>query len=320
MVSVVITTYKRPTTLERAIESVLNQTYDNIEIIVVDDNNENSEDRIITEKLMEKYLDNQKIKYIKHKKNLNGAAARNTGIKYSKGDYLTFLDDDDELMNCKIELQVEKLEKSSKDYGAVYTGYEVLKNDKVIKREISKESGVLKKELLKMEWGFGSGSNPLFKKDIVETIGGFDVEFRRYQDWEFMMRIFDVCKICSVDKILLRIHSDSRINVPNATSYVRINKQYLNKFSSYINSLNQEDKNIIYRNHFLILAKIFINNRNYKKFMIFYKKAQNFSEIRLIEKIKIAITFCITWSEIARNIYYFFLSERVKIFSLSSLD
>ncbi|MDK2830183.1 MAG: hypothetical protein PWP67_3018, partial [Clostridium butyricum] len=227
---------------------------------------------------------------------------------------------DDELMNCKIELQVEKLEKSSKDYGAVYTGYEVLKNDKVIKREISKESGVLKKELLKMEWGFGSGSNPLFKKDIVETIGGFDVEFRRYQDWEFMMRIFDVCKICSVDKILLRIHSDSRINVPNATSYVRINKQYLNKFSSYINSLNQEDKNIIYRNHFLILAKIFINNRNYKKFMIFYKKAQNFSEIRLIEKIKIAITFCITWSEIARNIYYFFLSERVKIFSLSSLD
>ena len=80
MVSVIIPTYKRADYLTRAIDSVLNQTYNNIEIIVVDDNNSNSTDRKNTESIMQKYNENSKIKYIKHSKNMNGSAARNTGV------------------------------------------------------------------------------------------------------------------------------------------------------------------------------------------------------------------------------------------------
>ena len=106
LVSVIIPTYKRLGMLGRAIDSVLNQTYNNIEIIIVDDNNEDSEYRKETERFMKKYDDNIEIKYVKHKQNKNGAAARNTGINNANGVYIAFLDDDDEFSPKKIELQI----------------------------------------------------------------------------------------------------------------------------------------------------------------------------------------------------------------------
>ena len=106
-VSVIIPTYSRNDTLIRAINSVLNQTYQNLEIIVVDDNPVESEWRICTEKLMGRYIDNPKIKYIKNKENLGGAGARNEGIKASSSEYIAFLDDDDEYFKERIEKQMD---------------------------------------------------------------------------------------------------------------------------------------------------------------------------------------------------------------------
>ena len=102
-VSVIITTFGIPEKLERAINSVLNQTYKNIELIVVDDNNPTSEGRIAVESIMKKYTcqkTDMEIKYIKHAQNMNGSAARNTGIDYmlkscKDDDYLIFIDADD---------------------------------------------------------------------------------------------------------------------------------------------------------------------------------------------------------------------------------
>ncbi len=109
LVSVVIPTYKRSSMLIRTIESVLNQSYDNIEIIVVDDNNDDNY-RKDTENKLIKYISNPKIKYIKHERNLGGCEARNTGLKEAKGEYICFLDDDDIIYKDKIEKQVEFLE------------------------------------------------------------------------------------------------------------------------------------------------------------------------------------------------------------------
>lgn len=106
-VSVIIPTYSRNDTLIRAINSVLNQTYQNLEIIVVDDNPVDSVWRIRTENLMEGYIDNPKVKYIKNKENLGGAGARNEGIKASSSDYIAFLDDDDEYFKERIEKQMD---------------------------------------------------------------------------------------------------------------------------------------------------------------------------------------------------------------------
>ena len=95
-VSVVITTYKRPEKLGRAIKSVLNQSLKDWELIIVDDNNADSPFRKETGAFMEGYLGDSRIRYIKHEKNAGAPAARNTGIKAAMGAYIALLDDDDE--------------------------------------------------------------------------------------------------------------------------------------------------------------------------------------------------------------------------------
>lgn len=106
LVSIVIPTYSRNTTLERAIDSALSQTYENIEIIVVDDNPPDSKWRISTQHLMQQYEDNPKVHYIQNVKNMGGSGARNEGIKASRGEYIAFLDDDDEYLPEKVEKQL----------------------------------------------------------------------------------------------------------------------------------------------------------------------------------------------------------------------
>lgn len=123
-VSVIIPTYKRPENLIRAINSVLLQSYKNIEIIVIDDNNEGDEYRLETEELMKQFEYDNRVIYLKHKINKNGAAARNKGIKYVKSKYVAFLDDDDEFKIEKIRKQVEKLKSCRGKFHACYCGYE----------------------------------------------------------------------------------------------------------------------------------------------------------------------------------------------------
>lgn len=112
LVSVVIPTHKRFEELFRAIDSVLKQTYSNIEIIVVDDNSQDKELRERIKEKIKKYSEN--IQYIENETNLGGAKSRNVGIEKAKGKYISFLDDDDEYYPEKIEKQY-KLYKSKKN-------------------------------------------------------------------------------------------------------------------------------------------------------------------------------------------------------------
>ena len=108
LVTVIIPTYKRSKVIERAIKSVLNQTYKNIEVIVVDDNANFPDERKETFEIVKKY---PSIIYIANSKNLGGALARNEGIYKAKGKYIAFLDDDDEYREDKIEKQYKLYKK-----------------------------------------------------------------------------------------------------------------------------------------------------------------------------------------------------------------
>lgn len=90
-ISVIIPTYGIPVYLVKSIQSVINQTIDDWELIIVDDNNPDTEARISTERLVSAFCkQDQRITYIKHERNKNGAAARNTGIKAAKWRILSF--------------------------------------------------------------------------------------------------------------------------------------------------------------------------------------------------------------------------------------
>lgn len=106
-VTVIIPTYKRSVDfLSRAVKSVINQTYSNIEIIVIDDSPSDYEGRDQIKKYMSG-ITNDSIRYYQNKKNMGGSLARNKGIEMASGEFISFLDDDDEYMPEKIEKQVK---------------------------------------------------------------------------------------------------------------------------------------------------------------------------------------------------------------------
>ena len=106
LVSVIIPYYKKKKFIVKSVESVINQTYKNIEIIIVDDNESEDEYSRITQKLLKELIDSKKIIYVKHNTNKGISAARNTGIKNSKGEYIAFLDSDDVWLPNKLEHQI----------------------------------------------------------------------------------------------------------------------------------------------------------------------------------------------------------------------
>lgn len=102
LVSCIIPSYKRTDTLRRAINSVLKQTYKNIEVLIVDDNFNGDEYSEQVRNIVVSF-DNPRIRLISQPMHINGAEARNAGVRAAKGEYIAFLDDDDEWLSEKIE-------------------------------------------------------------------------------------------------------------------------------------------------------------------------------------------------------------------------
>lgn len=185
MISVVIPTYKGSRFLPRAIDSVLLQNNVDFEIIVVDDNSPESLEREKTEQVMEKYTSFSNIKYIKHKQNFNGSVARNTGMKYAKGKYISFLDDDDFYLPDRLSICLKQIEHTESDM--VYTDTLIIGND--LRYIAALKSGNLFEELLMNDMLIGTGSNLFFNRKIIDKFGGFKEDLVRHQDYEFLLRM-----------------------------------------------------------------------------------------------------------------------------------
>lgn len=286
IVSIIIPTYKRNNSLERAIKSVLRQTIDNFEIIVVDDNDEKSKYRKLNERMMRNYKDNDKIIYLKHKKNLNGSAARNTGIFHSKSKYVAFLDDDDEYLENKLELQLNILEKLDNDWGGVFCGSYLYTDKKLVRKNLNLGYGNLKNALLLKETTFGC-STLVVKRSVLNELNGFDETFNRYQDGEFLIRFFQKYKIAFINRVLVKRHIDDRKNVPDPESLIRINEKILKKYRKDIEEMPIDLQKEVYKRHYLEIARSFIRNKDLKEAIRYYKKAKIYSNISIIDYVKL---------------------------------
>lgn len=276
-VSIIIPSYKRADMLKKAIESALKQTYSNIEVVVVDDNQPSSIARKSTEGVMSSYKNFSNVKYIKHSENKNGSAARNTGIKNSTGEYIAFLDNDDEFMPDKIELQVKRLEELPNDFGICYTKFIRKKEDKLIDRGIETREGTLTKEILMGTFYISSGSNMLLKREVVVKVNGFNESFQRRQDLEFLIRASKIAKIAQVNKVCLVINKDDRENSLKNFDDIEKNKlQYLETFSDYISELSIEDQEDIIKSQNLLSSRYYILSKNFIE-LIKYGKRTNIS-------------------------------------------
>lgn len=263
LVSVIIPTYKRPDTLSRAIDSVLAQTYPNVEVLVVDDNNPNTEGRQLTEEIMSLYENNDRVKYIKHEHNKNGSAARNTGARSSKGDYIAFLDDDDEYTPSRIESMLKRFSELPSDYGACYSRYLFRMPDgKQISSKEKREGGLFKEALMK-DLIIGFGSNNLVKRVAYDAIGGFDETFKRNQDHEFLIRLLQQYKLGYCDELglIINVHLEQRKeNIEDTLNH------YAETFKPIVETLPADVQKEFYKKiNINLFVHYFRTEHNYKK-------------------------------------------------------
>ena len=257
-VSVIIPTYGGSGSLTRAIDSVIDQSYSSFEVIVVDDNNPGTEGREKTEKCMLKYVDNPIVKYIKHDKNRNGSAARNTGFRASTGGFICLLDDDDVFLSGKIAKQVSYL-LSNPEYGACYCW----------RRQRGKEicgcyTGDLSQQLLDLTFT-PTTSALMIRRSCYEALDGFDESYRRHQDYEFMLRFFKHFKMGVVEEVLLDFVGNEVNNQLKGKKLYDTKVQFFSQFDEDIKQIevaNRGFKRKVYSAHFSDAIKELIRYGN----------------------------------------------------------
>jgi glycosyltransferase involved in cell wall biosynthesis len=272
LVSVVIPTYRRNKELAKAVESAENQSYGNIEIIVVND----APDDEIPEKISEKSI----VTIVQHEENKCGAAARNTGLEEAKGEYIAFLDDDDFFDREKIEKQVRKMEATDEDcFGCFtwhffYSSREELAGDE--KEVIAEDTEDMVYRLLRgFDIRIGGCTSLLLKKKALEEINGFDKRFPRHQDWELLLRVVEKGEMEVVDEPLF---SKIGYTEPRADKLEKAKRLYLKKFSEKIKSLPKDKERRIYRDNYSKLSEAFFREDRNLKGILWFLKALKYTE------------------------------------------
>lgn len=281
LVSVIITTYKRrEDVLKRAVDSVLNQTYSNLELFIIDDSPSDYQYRDKIKEAM-KGIEDSRVNYIQHERNKGACAARNTGIKISRGQYIAFLDDDDTWYPTKIEKQICKMNESACDF--VYCGIleeDESKGTKKIK-ETKKYSGMIFDKLLWDNY-IGPTSVALIKRHCFDKVGLFNEELKASQDYEMWLRITREFSVDYVDEALLHyyIYEGERI------SRCSLNKiqgaEMVNKI--YYNDIIKDNK--LHAIKVSLLVPRYISNRQFKKARQNFIKAYKLAPLFMLKRVR----------------------------------
>jgi len=204
VVSVVIPTHNRVRLVGSAIRSVLDQTFHSLEIIVVDDGSTDG-----TRESLES-LRSEKFRYVRHDRRRGAGAARNTGIRLARAEYVAFLDDDDEWFPEKIERQVGVLERSSPEIALVYTGYQIVSraSNQIASTWLPRDRVLGYTDFL-LSTSFMT-SIPLIRKSCLHRVGLFDEDLPGCQDYDMWIRLSEHYAFCAVPEVLARhfVHGD----------------------------------------------------------------------------------------------------------------
>lgn len=199
IISVIIPTYNRAHTLLNSVNSVINQTYQNIELIIVDDGSIDNTEEVV------KKIKDKRVKYVKLSKNVGACVARNIGIDLSKGEYIAFNDSDDIWHKDKLEKQIKALLKNKVDmvYCAIHRHYSSnYDSEKIPSEELIKKIRIQGLKNVLWEKNSISTGTILCSANVAREIR-FDANLPRYQDWDFAIRACQKFKLFYQDEILI---------------------------------------------------------------------------------------------------------------------
>lgn len=265
LVSVIIPTYKRNQMITRAVMSVLNQTYSELELLVVNDNEEGDSYSIELYKMLGTIQDDR-LHIVKQDKHINGAAARNAGIREARGEYISFLDDDDFWDTKKLEYQVKELSLCDVSFGAVACLMRIYKSGRLVSASMPYRDGYILVDILDRKTSMGTGSL-LIRRSALDETGYFDESLLRHQDLQLFARLTQKYKI-KLQRIILhnREIGDSQ-NRPTIDSIETIKMKYFRSIKDIMDSLPQRKQRIIHVMHEFECAYLFLRNKKIKRGM-----------------------------------------------------
>lgn len=237
LVSVIIPSKNRPNYVIQALDSILAQTYKNIEIIVVDDGSTTPLEPLLKERY------GRQLACVRHEQSLGASVSRNVGAQHSSGEFLAFLDDDDLWLPQKIEKQMKAFYELTHDYGVVYCGYDYLVGSRTIKKD--NRYSDLDKLYPRSLQGCPVGSpTPIIKKSVFNSVNGFDVDLKALEDWSFWIKLSKVCKFYQIKEnlALYRVHGlqiTSSVE-SNIIARSKIFKKYKDDFASHPEILSKK--------------------------------------------------------------------------------
>lgn len=258
LVSIIVPTYKRNVDfLSRAINSILNQSYKNIEIIVVDDSPETYEYRKNVSKYMKSIVErNNNVIYIQNEVNLGGSLARNRGIETATGEYTTFLDDDDEYKPEKIEKQIKYMQ--TYDCDLTFSNMIMYNTEgKVVDvREYHDIPSYKKESLLKYHLMKHMTGTPtfMFKTEKLREIGGFE-DAKMGQEFYLMLKSIEHnLKIRYIDDCDVIVYKHNGEAISNGKNKIIGEKNLYEFKQKYFPILTKKEQRFIRFRHYAVMV------------------------------------------------------------------
>jgi glycosyltransferase involved in cell wall biosynthesis len=272
IVSVITPTYNRAHLVGRAIRSVLDQTYEKFELIVVDDASNDHTEQVV------RVFTDARIRYVRHDRNMGGSASRNTGIRAAEGLYIAFLDDDDEWMRTKLEKQVKRMLEVHGSVGVIDSGYEVFREGTSarIGSYTPGQGGISRKKILLGQ--MVGGITVLVKRECFAKVGLFDEELQSCQDWDMWKRISDHYDFDSVPDILTRVYLHPDQISSNMESLIRGKTRVIEK---HMRDFEEHPQILII--HLKKLAKLHCINGTWKEALACFKRILKVEPMEIIK-------------------------------------
>lgn len=261
IVSIIIATFKRKETLIRSIESVVNQTYEYIELIVVDDN-VLPEWNDLVEKIVfsfsKSFIKNRRIKYIKNNLSHGPGGARNCGILSATGQYISFLDDDDLFLPNKVKKQVEQMEISKGDFSVTNSlmfndSNKLVTKTNRIKTEHLDSTALLRYHIMN---NITNPNTMMFRTDFIKKIGGFENIDIGEEYFLIEKAIINNGKYVYVDRYDVKcyIHLSNKSSLSVGAKKIEGEQKLFKHKKSFFKILKRkEQKYVIVRHHVVLL-------------------------------------------------------------------
>lgn len=271
VVSVIVATYYRDSSLKKALLSLVSQTYKSIEIIVVDDNADDEWGKRVKDIIKDtEKCSNYRILYIRNETNKGSAETRNVGIRTASGDYIAFLDDDDIYLPNKIQSQVKHMIEEGSDY--CITDLELYdEKDRLIEKrnrnyvKQNNQDDLLRYHLMHHMTGTDT---IMFKRDFLLSIGGFP-RINVGDEFYLMHKaieaggIFSYLPVCDI-KAYVHTETDG---LSSGESKIKGENELYEFKKKYFDKLCFHDRQYIVMRHYAVLAFAEIRRKSYGNFM-----------------------------------------------------